>query len=218
MAEQQKKRLSHLESAQRKTQGKGYSRFVRTMRLMLPLAAAGLIGLVIAWPDVEDTFEAIPKENILPQNIGQNELINPEFKSRDEKAQPYVVTASRAFQSARDMNIILLETPEADITLNSGAWLAAKADDGVYRQEAENLILNGNVRLFHDKGYEMTTERMLVDLLNRKAVSDRPVYGQGPAGTIEASGFQAVSDTNHLIFTGPVKLVMNRNIEGLGGL
>jgi lipopolysaccharide export system protein LptC len=211
-------RLSQLQTPERKAaHSKGYTRFVRSMRLFLPLAAAGLIGLVISWSNVEDTFEAIPQESALPQSVGQNELINPSFKSRDEKQQPYTVTAERAFQSAKDMNLVLLELPKADITLTDGAWLAAKAEKGVYRQNAENLILDGDVRLFHDKGYEMTTERMLINLKTRKAISDRAVHGQGPAGTIDATGFQASGENNSLIFTGPVKLVLNRRIKGIGG-
>ncbi len=209
-------RLSQLETPVRTvSHGKGYTRFVRMMRLFLPLVAVGLTGLVVSWSKIEDTFEAIPKESVIPQNIGQNELVNPSFKSRDDKSQPYTVTAERAFQSAEDMDIVLLEMPKADITLTDGTWLAASAAKGVYRQNAESLILDGTVKLFHDKGYEMTTERMLINMKERKAVSDRAVYGQGPAGTIAATGFQAVSENNSLIFTGPVKLVLNREIKGL---
>lgn len=210
-------RLAQLETPAKQTHvGKGYTRFVRMMRLFLPLAAVGLAGIVMSWPDIEDTFEAIPQEDILPQHIGQNELINPRFKSRDDKSQPYEITADRAFQSAKDVNVVLLEQPEADITLSDGTYLSARAEKGVYRQKAENLILDGEVTLFHDEGYEMTTARMLINMKNRKAISDRPVSGHGPAGTIQASGLQADSGANSLIFTGPAKLVLNTKIKGLG--
>lgn len=209
-------RLSHLETSVKQAHvGKGYTRFVRMMRLFLPLVAVGMAGLVMSWPDIEDTFEAIPQEDILPQNVGQNELINPRFKSRDDKSQPYEITADRAFQSAKDINIVLLEQPTADITLNDGTYLSARAEKGVYRQNAENLILDGDVTLFHDEGYEMTTARMLINMKDRKAISDRPVEGHGPAGTIQASGFQAESADNSLIFTGPAKLVLSTGIKGI---
>lgn len=213
----EKARLSQLHSGTKKEKGgRGYSRFVRSMRLLLPLIAAGMIGLVVSWSRVEDTFEAIPQEKILPDTVGTNELLNPRYESKDDKNRPYTITATRAVQSPEDMDVVLLTKPEADITLGDGAWLAAKAQKGTYRQKADSLMLEGDVTLYHDQGYELKTPRMLLDLKDRKAVSDSKVSGQGPAGSIEASGMQAVSAANNLIFTGPVHLVLNREIKGLG--
>ena len=61
----------------------------------------------------------------------------------------------------------------------------------------------------------MVTEKLLVNLSSREAWSDKPVYGQGPAGTLQATGLQAHTETDHLIFTGPAKLVLNKSVEGL---
>lgn len=195
--------------------GPGYSAFVRAMRLALPLAAIGIIGLVLSWPRVEKTLEPIPQEAESPKTAGRNELVKPHFESADEKSQPYTITADRAVQSASDPSVILLDAPMADITMNDGTWMSAKADNGSYRQDAERLMLQGKVRLFHDKGYELQTEKLLVNMKERRAWSDVPISGHGPAGTLEATGMQANAGTDRLIFTGPVKLVLNRAIEGI---
>ncbi len=199
----------------RRLPGKGYSFFVRFMRLALPLVAIGIIGLLLSWPRVEETLDPIPKEALVPQTVGKNELVNPRFESADSKNQPFTITAERAIQSARDPSVVLLEKPMADITMNNGAWLAAEATEGAYRQNADKLLLQGHVKLFHDKGYEMLTEKLLLNLKSREAWSDQPVYGQGPAGTLQATGMQANAETDKLIFTGPVKLVLNRAIKGI---
>ncbi|MCB9990332.1 MAG: LPS export ABC transporter periplasmic protein LptC [Rhodospirillales bacterium] len=200
---------------QRRLPGKGYSKFVRFMRLALPLVAIGIIGLLLSWPRVEDTIKAVPKETLVPQTVGKNELVNPRFESTDGKSQPFTITAKRAVQSARDPSVILLETPMADILMNDGAWMAAESEHGAYRQDSERLLLEGKVKLFHDRGYEMKTEKLLVNLKDREAWSDMPVYGQGPAGTLEATGMKAESGSSQLIFTGPVRLVLNRSITGI---
>ena len=195
--------------------GKGYTTFVRVMRLALPLVAIGIIGLLLSWPRVEETMAPIPKEAVVPKAVGKNELVNPRFESVDNKEQPFSITAQRAVQSARDPSVVLLEAPVADITLTNGTWLAAQAERGAYRQNADRLLLQGKVRLYHDEGYEMTTDKLLVNLKSREAWSDEPVFGQGPAGTLQASGLQAHAGDQQLVFTGPVKLVLNRKVEGL---
>ncbi len=203
------------QTAQKRGSGKRYSLTVRFLRLFLPLAAAGLIGLLVAWPRLENTLAPLPEGALVPETVGRNELVDPRFESMDEKNQPFTITAKRAVQSARDPAVILLESPMADITLTDGTWLAAEASRGAYRQNAERLLLQGKVRLFHDQGYEMTTEKLLVNLQDREAWSDADIYGQGPAGTLTASGMQAEAGSERLIFTGPVTLTLNRAIRGL---
>jgi len=198
-----------------RTYSRTYSRFVRMMRLVLPLAAVAIVLLLFSWPRLEETMAPIPDENMLPRHIAKNELLAPHFQSRDEKNQPFNINASRAVQSARDPDLILLERPEADMTLRDGTWLAAAADRGAYQQKSEILLLEGSVRLFHDLGYELKTEKLTVSLEDHKAWSDAAVYAQGPAGTLEATGLQANSAGNQLIFTGPARLVLNRALKGL---
>ena len=208
-------RLKHLHHERKAISTARYSRFVRRMKIILPLIAAGIVGLLMVWPQVEDTFEAIPKDQVLPQTIGKNELLNPRYESEDDRQQPFTITADRAIQSSQDPGIVMLDRPKADITLTDGTWIASEALQGTYNQNAEQLLLEGQVKLFHDQGYEMSTEKMLLNLQTHEAWSDRPVSGHGPAGTLEASGLQAQNDTGRLIFTGPAKLVLNRTIEGL---
>ncbi len=203
-------------SRSRRLPGKGYTTFVHIMRLALPMVAIGIIGLLLSWPRVEETMAPIPEQAAgMPQTVGKNELVNPRFESMDDKKQPFTITAQRAVQSDNDPSVVLLESPVADITLTGGTWLAAEAERGAYRQNADRLLLQGKVRLYHDEGYEVTTRKLLVNLKSRQAWSDEPVFGQGPAGTLQATGLQAHAATGQLIFTGPVKLVLNRKIEGI---
>lgn len=185
------------------------------MRLILPLLAISLIGMVMAWPNVEDTLAPISQEATAPRTVGQNELINPRFESEDDQRQPFTVTANRAVQSARDPDVVILERPVADIILKDGTWLAAEAKQGAWQQNAEKLLLEGNVKLFHDQGYEVKMTKLLINMKDQQAWSDTPVSGHGPAGTLEATGLQAQNTDEKLVFTGPVRLVLNRTIEGL---
>lgn len=195
--------------------GARYSKYVRILRLALPLVAIGIVGLLLSWPRVEATMEPVPREAVVPDTVGKNELVNPRFESTDEKNQPFTVTATRAVQSARDPSVVLLESPAADITLTDGTILGAAAARGAYRQNADRLLLQGNVTLTQNEGYEVVTDKLLVNLKNREAWSDAPVAGRGPAGTLAATGLQAHGESGRLVFTGPVRLVLNRRIGGM---
>jgi lipopolysaccharide export system protein LptC len=192
-----------------------YTRFVRSMRLVLPLIAILIVWLVVSWPNMKDTLAPMPSAAVLPTNVGQNELLRPHFQSVDSKQQPFNITAHRAMQSSHDPSVIILEKPMADMTLNNGSWMAVEAQRGAYRQKADKLLLEKNVKLYHDNGYQLETEKLLVNLSERKAWSDVEVHGQGPAGTIHASGMQANTEDGTIVFTGPVKLRLNRSVEGL---
>ncbi len=207
-------RFQHLNQPRKQLPTAAYSRFVRQAKIILPLIAAMIVGVLLAWPQAQDAFEAIPQEELSLPTVGQNELLNPRYESQDSKNQPYTITAARAVQSVHDPEVVMLDKPMADITLKDGTWLAVEALKGSYRQNTEQLLLEDTVKLFHDLGYEMKTEKLLVNLKTQEAWSDKDVHGHGPAGTLEATGMQAQTEEGRLIFTGPAKLVLNRNVKG----
>lgn len=210
-----KGRLSQLGAGRRPGNSRLYSRYVRFLRLALPLIAIGIIALIMTWPRIENTMEPIKKEAVIPLTVGKNEVISPRFESRDEKQQPYRITADLAVQSPTNQDIVFLEKPAADITLNSGAWLAVKADKGAYRQHDERLLLEGAVEIFHDAGYRLLTEKMLVNMQTGRVFSETPVHANGPAGTLNAAAMEGNNTDGLLIFKGPARLVLNRKIKGL---
>ncbi len=194
--------------------GLSYTRFVRWMRFLLPMAALAILAVLVAWPDMKDVAVSVEAVDVT-STPGQTELVSPRFESQDDDEQPFTITASRAIQSQFRDDLVILEAPLADMTLKDGAWVAAEAKEGAYMQEKRKLVLQGNVKLFHDRGYEMRTEKLHVDLARKVAWSDVPVNGHGPAGTIEAAGMRAQTEDGVLIFTGPAKVVLIRALEGL---
>lgn len=185
-----------------------HSSIVRKLRLILPLIAVAIIAIMLVWSDMEKVAEPIKREEIAPQTVGKNELLNPKFQSEDGKSQPYTITADRAFQEAGNLDRVVLQQPVADLSMKNGTWIAVKAKDGEYFQGTQKLHLSGNVRLFHDEGYEIVTEKIDLDVAGQKASSVLPVSGHGPRGTIEGKGLQADGVSNTLTFTGPAKLVI----------
>lgn len=195
---------------------RGYSRFIRRMRLFLPLLALVIAVLVMVGMNKQTPLVApVPKTESNPPGFGKNELLNPRFESLDDKRQPFTITAARAIQGEKEENLLLLENPLADMLLNSGNWVAIEAKNGAYRQDTGRLLLRGDVKLYHDAGYQMETQELDMDLEASQAWSNVTVTAQGPDGTLTAAGLKADNKKGRVIFTGPAKLTLNRSFEGL---
>ncbi len=194
---------------------RSYTRFIKIMRLILPLLAGVIVVIVLSWPRMEKTIQPVEQDDLgKPGAIAQNELINPRFESADQNNNPYVITASRAFQSAQDPEVLLLEDPQGTLT-GTGQSFTLTAQNGVYRQKAGKLTLDGQVVLRDGGGYEAVTARLMLDTREKRAWSDQPVSVAGPAGTLDATGMKLEEAQGLLIFTGPARLVLT---QGMGGL
>lgn len=202
-------RLDQLTPLAPRRAGPDYSRAVRFMRLLFPIAALCIVGLLFAWPRMDQIGPQMVEQAKQPKTVS-NELINPRFESEDDDQQPFTVTAIRAVQSSNNSEVVVLDHPRASVALSSGADVEAAATTGFYRQTARQLILEGAVEFHQSEGYQMQTSRLLVDMNSRRSWTEEPVSGSGPAGTIEAAGMDIVEGGNRLVFTGPAKLILTR--------
>lgn len=191
-----------------------YTRFVRFMRLALPLLALIIVAVVVAWPNMDKAPPAVADDPQHPKT-GSNELVNPRYESEDDKGQPYILTAVRAMQSAQDPDVVLLEKPHGVASLLNGTKIDVEAVRGAYRQKAQRLMLEGKVVLLQSQGYRFDTERMMIDMQAKKSWTDTAVTGDGPAGSVTATGMQMTDNDGVLIFTGPAKLILKQSVKGL---
>jgi lipopolysaccharide export system protein LptC len=188
--------------------GTGYSRFVALMKLLLPAIAVGLVLLIAVWPRLELAMGhfrlKLPKIDI--GDARELRMVNARYSGIDKHHRPYVLTADTAQQMPNQSDLVSLEGPKADMTMNSGAWIALTADTGVYLTQPQLLDLFGDVKLFHDRGYDLSTESAHVDLKAGTAEGHEPVEGQGVLGDVTSQGFRLEDHGAVIVFTGKAKL------------
>ena len=188
----------------------GYSRFVKIMRILLPLLAAALIVIMMTWSELDDKTAILPKEDVLQKsNMGENELLNPRFETTDSQQRPVHVEAERALQNQDNPNIVQLESPKANLKMKDGSGLTIESATGTYEQKVEKLYLETDVQIHHESGYDLMAEELRVDMKTREVWSDKTVHIEGPDGTISASGLEGNVGDGVLIFKGPVTLKLN---------
>ncbi len=196
----------------RRSAGVFHTRFVGLMRWLLVFGAVALAATVVSWPYFSGR-NATPTQFDLPATgieikDGRPTMTNARFLATDDSGQPYTITADLAWQEQGAEDIVFMDVLEGDILLQSGAWMTLSADRGVFDQVEQVLILEANVNLYSDAGYELHTQEAEIDLASGTAQGDMQVDGQGPAGLLTAAGF-AISDSGERIrFTGPVHMTI----------
>ena len=186
----------------------GYSKLVRLLRFSLPLFALIILAVVLSWGTLKPEIIVAQTEELSVADISKNELIKPRFESRDDKNQPYIITADKATQSKEDEDLIILENPSGEITLTSKAIIALQAALGAFEQRQQYLILKDKTKLAHSNGYVLDTEKLHIDIKNNKAWTDTDVRVEGQEGNIIAKGLEVDQTTQALKFIGPAKLMI----------
>lgn len=191
--------------------GRRYSNLVRSLRLVLPLLAGGLLLLAIIWPQFDlgqslDTSELqVSLKDINSQEIRMRAA---RLVGTDKEGRPFTVTAVEARQLAGLTGTVFLDQPTGRIEMADGVVVTFRADNGEYDRTEEHAVFRGNVVVTHGLGYEFQTETAHVDLREARAYGDVPVSGFGPEGTLHGSGFEILDRGETVRMLGRSRMVI----------
>ncbi|MGF1631477.1 MAG: LPS export ABC transporter periplasmic protein LptC [Kiloniellaceae bacterium] len=187
-----------------------YSLFVSSMKVLLPALAAGLVLLVVAWPQLmpEVSRSGLDFAKFARDQAKTLNMLNARYSGVDENNQPFNVAADMATQMPDNENLVELQHPKADIRTTEGDLVALSARVGHYHREDETLNLTGQVHLVHGKGFDIVTEAATVDLKDGSAAGESAVSGQGPSGELQSEGFRLSERGQVIVFTGKSRLLI----------
>src|SRR5476651_524224 len=123
-----------------------YSRFVTVMKRALPITAAAIIAVVVA-------FSLLPRQSdkiqLAYERLGSidNDLamLKPRLTGSDAKGNPFVITADAAIQDPHNVRRATLKKVMADLTLDKNRWFNANATQGVVDMDKGFLTLTGGI-------------------------------------------------------------------------
>lgn len=184
-----------------------YSNFVRAAKVMLPVSAFAIVAAMLVFAFVYESDDRLTVSFSNVQQIDNDlRMVNPRFSGVDDERRPFLVTATAAVQDPANPRTVTLETLQADMTLSPTSWVSVNANRGVLNTDAETLTLEGAIDVYSDTGYEFHMERAIINLDSRAVVTDSPVAGQGPLGTLRADRFMAEDAGQTLRFDGNVRM------------
>ena len=186
-----------------------YSRFVALMKRLLSLGALLTIATVLAFFFVQ----RMPRQlQMTYERLGRIEndltMVKPRLAGADAKGNPFVITADSAIQDAHNPKKASLKNLEADLTVDKGNWINARAKAGMVDMDSGALELRGGISVFTATGYELHTASASANLKQSVIHGHEAVTGQGPQGTLRADEFHADRATNLLTLSGNVQMVL----------
>jgi lipopolysaccharide export system protein LptC len=183
----------------------GYSRFVRIMKVMLPLIACSLIVLVVIYStkgrEATVSIQATDMDNV----DKDRQLVNPKLTGTDGRGQPFTVTAKGATQAPGKARRLTIDEVTADITMQDKSWVQVGAIKGELDVEGKTLDLTNSINIYSDQGYECHTEAARYDFGTGLLKGDAPIKCQGPMGLFTAQKFEGLRDPRVLRFMGGVQ-------------
>jgi len=182
-----------------------YSRFVRIMKVMLPLVAFSLIVLVVAYSTMRrDNNKVAITYTDVKDLANDRQLVNPKLTGTDGRGQPFTVTAKAATQAPGKVRKMTFDQVVADVTMQDKSWVQVDAKKGLFDAEGQTLDLHDTINIFSDKGYECHTLAARYDFRLGLLKGDNPINCQGPLGLITAKRFEGLRNPGIMRFMGGV--------------
>jgi lipopolysaccharide export system protein LptC len=187
------------------------SRLIDVLRILLPVLALILVGLVVVWPQIMPGPAGISVPTFVPGEGDEPDLLrmdSPRYVGQTSRNRPYEVTAQSASLDPLVASIVHLDRPAADIALGEDGDVRVMALSGTYDRDTEKLVLDGGIEVVTSSGYRFVTPSARVSLAQGRVQGWQPIEGAGPTGRLWADRFEITEAGDVLRFNGRVKVTM----------
>ena len=192
-------------------QGKLYSTTVAWLKLLLPLAALGILSSVVFFAREADDQRTIPfvTQDGGPETPDQR-LTDPEYVGLTSDGATVTLRARQVVPVGGDLQILDATTLTAVIEATDGRLLESAAPAARIDTRAGLATFLGEVDVVTSDGFRVVTQDLDVRLDNTFAESPGPVVGTAPFGRLDAGTMRYTAPDaarTVLVFNGGVKLV-----------
>lgn len=193
-----------------------HTKMIRRTKLLLPCIAAALIGLLIAFPSLQSSYDfnidiTSPKKGELEKLHIENTVFY--ITDKDNKINNF--TAQNIDETEPGSKLVKLINPEGTLPSSGEGWINIKAPTGFFNQNENILELVDKVEMFYSDGMNAETELVIFDFKTSKGHGNKPITAQGTFGNLESEGFEFYNKDNILIFTGKTNIKISE--ESLKG-
>lgn len=187
-----------------------HSRFVRIAKLLLPSIAAVLIGVLLAFPSIQNDSRDFRLDITRPKQ-GELEKLHVEntvFYITDRNNRVNNFLAEKIDETEPGSKLIMLTKPEGIIPSSPDIWTNVKAPIGYYNQNTNILELRNDVELFYSEGMTVRTSEAFYDFGQSRGYGNKPVNGEGFMGNLSSQGFEILNSDSILAFTGHTEMTI----------
>lgn len=189
-----------------------YSDIVAWLKVLLPLAALGILSTLFLVSHEVDLESAIPFADVeLEQRLRDRQITAPYFSGQTDQGHNVTITSATAHPDVEEPTRIIAEQVGALLTTTNGTEITVRAEAGEMDSDFQELELTGNVEIVTTAGYTILTESMLFGLEDTRAESGSDITAESALGTLQAGRMalrpSGENDDIYLFFTKGVQVV-----------
>jgi len=188
-----------------------YSRLVAFLKVLLPLAALGLLSTLFLLSRGVDPDAAIPFQDAeIAERVRGQRVTEPYFAGVTDAGDEISFTAAIA-RPAQDGEPAQATDLIAQIHTQDGARITLSSDTGLVALTMDQATFDGAVQIRTSTGFALDSDQLVAGLKQLTLHSPGPVTGQGPFGSLSSGAMtlktQAETEQVHILFTQGVKLL-----------
>ena len=194
-----------------------HSHLVAWLKILLPLAALGILSTLFLLSRSIDPEDAIPYAEVdVTELARESRLSSPEFSGVTRDGAAITITAASAQPDLQDPNRASAAGLHAVLETETDLRAEFSAGIGTVDTTAGQARLRGGVRLTTSAGYSLTTDAITTALRDTHIEATSAVVAEAPYGSVTAGGMvlsaAPVADTGgerqyFLVFNKGVKLL-----------
>jgi lipopolysaccharide export system protein LptC len=188
-----------------------HTRFVRLLRLLLPVCAIASVGFYFTgYLSSARISIQVPQGTVtasVPTFDGSNlKMENPKYEGFTAGGGKFSVTAKTGYQDFRNPSVFRLETIAAHLAQPDEQWAHLVSDDGVYDSKKELLTLAGNIKVTSSNGMTVHLKTAEVQVKPQIVTSKDPVIVEMSNGsTVESERMSLDAKAKEVVFEGSVR-------------
>jgi lipopolysaccharide transport protein LptA/LPS export ABC transporter protein LptC len=183
-----------------------HTRLVRAMRLSLPAAAAGVVGVYFLMVfNTTGWVASLPKlemPRIIPENLTMD---NPKYEGFNKDGGKYIVRAKTAVQDLVNTEFVRLNDITGDMTDAKKSKTNLTAAHGEFNTKTNKLELSGGIDIVAESGMKAKLSRATIMTEENVIFSKEPVLVDMPSGTIRSNEMRLLNKTREIAFIDDVK-------------
>ncbi|MCX7304028.1 MAG: LPS export ABC transporter periplasmic protein LptC [Hyphomicrobiales bacterium] len=183
-----------------------HSRRVRTLKVILPLAA-----LVMATGFVGYSFMATPVQTAVKSEDaafteGKLVMNSPKLEGFTRDGRPYTVTATRATQAVDKQDTIVLDGIDAKMPVEKDNWARVEAVGGTYDRTANTLDVQTDILVTTTDGMVAKLKSAFLDINGGSLKSTTPVDIQSHGSRVTADSMTVHDNGKLVVFETKVRV------------
>ncbi|MGB7242199.1 MAG: hypothetical protein WBC93_08960 [Sulfitobacter sp.] len=186
-----------------------YSRMVAWLKVVLPLAALGLLSTLFLLSRAIDPTAAIPfADTEIKDRVEGQQVTGPIFSGISSGGDQITFTATK-LTTRNGAN--LAHDVRAELSLVGGNLVTLQSKDAEFDMTNNRTTLTGGVEIAMSNGYQMQTSQLIAQMTELDITAPNALTAKGPFGDIQSGQmrlFRPDPDSGaQLLFTNGVKLL-----------